>query len=580
MIRHTSDRRFPWLLAIVFSAAMLVPAKLPLSAQGEVRRERGDRGMVVSDSVHASRVGRDVIAKGGNAVDAAVATAFALAVTWPEAGNIGGGGFMMIRPANGQDPVCVDYRERAPMAAEVDTFVKGESRHTRKVVGVPGTVRGLELAHQTYGRLAWRDLVMPAARLASEGFSVDGFLARSTNRVLDATRGNAAFAELHRVYGKPDGMPWKSGDVMTLPDLARTLTLIANEGAGAFYEGAVADLLLRETAKGGGLIRKKDLVAYEAKIREPIVGTFRDYTIIGAPPPSSGGIALVQGLNMVEAIDLPKDKSLPQTIHLLTEISRRFFLDRARYLGDPDFVKIPEYLTTKQYARQLIADIDGEHATDSAALAPDIKLAPESDDTTHFSVIDGDGMVVSNTYTIEASWGSRIVVPGAGFLLNNEMGDFNWTKGYTDRSGYIGSDANLVEPGKRMLSSQCPVIVTKNNQPVLVTGSPGGRTILNTVFNVVLNVIHFDMPATLAVKEKRYHHQWMPDVLYLEDTDEMPFEAMKSQLEAYGHRISNRVSQGSAHTIWVDPVTGHVYGIADYRRGGRAVGLSSAATAR
>ena len=576
-------RRFDHSLPFFAAAVAVVAcssAAATTYAQGDVHSEQGDRGMVVSDSAHASRVGRDIIAKGGNAVDAAVATAFALAVTWPEAGNIGGGGFMMICPADGRDPVCVDYREKAPLAAAVDTFRKGESRHTRKVVGVPGTVRGLELAHKKYGRLPWKDLVLPAAELATEGFSVDAFLARSANNVLDATKGDSAFSELHRVYGKTNGEPWKTGDVMTLPDLGRTLTRIASEGAGGFYEGKTADLLLAETAKSGGLIRRRDLETYQAKIRQPIIGTYNGYTIIGAPPPSSGGIALVQGLNMVEAVGLSKNKYDPKTLHLLAEISRRFFLDRARYLGDPDFVEIPDHLTTKEYARKLVADIDPNHATDSAELAPDIKLADESDDTTHFSVIDGDGMAVSNTYTIEASWGSRIVVPGAGFLLNNEMGDFNWVKGYTDRKGYIGSDANLLEPGKRMLSSQCPVIVTKNNKPILITGSPGGRTILNTVFNIVLNVVHFDMPAPLAVQSKRYHHQWMPDVLHLEDLAGPPFNAARSELEDLGHKLASRVSQGSAHSIWIDPESNRFVGVADYRRGGRPAGISSLRIAR
>ena len=283
---------------------------------------------------------------------------------------------------------------------------------------------------------------------------------------------------------------------------------------------------------------------------------------------------------MVEAIDLPKDKHDPKTIHLLAEISRRFFLDRARYLGDPDFVEIPAHLTSKQYARQLVVDIHPDRATDSAKLAPDITLADESNDTTHFSVVDAEGMAVSNTYTLEASWGSRVVVPGAGFLLNNEMGDFNWVKGYTDRKGYIGSSGNLIAPGKRMLSSQCPVIVTKNDELFLLTGSPGGRTIINTVFNVLLNIVHFDMPVPLAVQSKRFHHQWMPDVLYLEDIGTAPFKTAKAQLEAMGHRTGNRVSQGSAHSIWRDPASGQLVGVADYRRGGRPAGIATTTISR
>lgn len=561
--------------AVVFSTCWVAR----VSGQGDVHSERGDLAMVVSESAAASRIGRDVIAKGGNAVDGAVATAFAMAVTWPEAGNIGGGGFMMIRPADGKNPVCIDYRETAPSAAQVDTFSHGESRYTQKAAAVPGTVRGLELAHKSYGSLPWKDLVMPAARLAMEGFSVDAFLARSANKVLDATKEDPAFTELHRVYAKADGTAWKTGDIMKLTELGNTLTAIA-KSPDTFYDGPIAELIVRETTKNGGLIRRRDLESYEAKIRQPVIGTFGEFTIIGAPPPSSGGIALVQALNMAEAVHLPTNKHDTKTIHLLTEISRRFFLDRARYLGDADFVKVPEHLTTKKYARQLVADIDPNTATDSARLAPDITLADESEDTTHFSVVDAQGMAVSNTYTIESSWGSRIVVPGAGFLLNNEMGDFNWVKGRTDQSGKIGTHANLIQPGKRMLSSQCPVIVTKGDELLLVTGSPGGRTILNTVFNVVLNVVHFDMPAPLAVQAKRFHHQWMPDVLYLEDIAKAPFRDMRVELEALGHKTANRVSQGSAHSIWRDPEAQRLIGVADYRRGGKPAGIYSATVAR
>lgn len=549
-------------------------------AQGYVRTGFGDRGMVVSESAYASRVGRDVLARGGNAVDAAIATAFALAVTWPEAGNIGGGGFMLIRPADGSDPVCIDYREIAPLAAKVDTFDFDDSRHSRKIVGVPGTLRGLELAHRRHGSLPWASLVAPAARLAAEGFSVDAFLARSANRVLAATDGDPDFAELHRVYGKPDQSAWGVGDVMTLPDLARTLRQIAAEGPDAFYTGPIAELLLREMAKRGGLIRGEDLRSYRAKARAPIIGTFNGCTVLGAPPPSSGGIALVQALNLVEALRLSTDKDNAQTLHLLAEVSRRVFVDRAKHLGDPDFVTIPAHLTSKDYARELAKGIDARVATDSVALASEIPLADESADTTHFSVVDKDGMAVSNTYTIESSWGSRIVVPGAGFLLNNEMGDFNWVRGHTDKKGRIGTASNLIEPGKRMLSSQCPVIVCKDNRPLLVTGSPGGRTIINTVFNVVLNLTHFDMPAPLAVQAKRFHHQWLPDTLYLEDAAEPPFALVREELEARGHKITNRVSQGSAHSIWVDPQTGSLVGVADYRRGGRPAGVSSVSEAR
>ena len=540
-----------------------------------VHTSSAGQGMVVSESSLASRIGRDVLSRGGNAVDAAVATAFGLAVTWPEAGNIGGGGFMIVRPTNGMPPVFIDYRETAPLAAKEDTFSAEDSTHNRKAVAVPGTVRGLALAHSKYGKLAWHELVLPAAKLAETGFTVTQPLADSTNAVLFYTKDKDLYAELHRVYGKPGGGRWSAGDVMKLPDLAKTLYLIAENGADGFYKGPVAELTIAEMRKGKGLIRQADLDAYEAKIRGPVLGTFNGYEIIGAAPPSSGGICIVQALNMVEALDVPKDRYSPTTVHLLGEISRRIFLERARYLGDPDFVSVPIFLSSKSYAKKLANDIDRKKATNSEELAPDIKLAAESDNTTHFSVVDKDGMAVSNTYTLEASWGSRMVVAGAGYILNNEMGDFNWIKGYTNRIGRIGTNANLIRPGKRMLSSQCPLIVTKDGNVVLVTGSPGGRTIINTVLNIVLNHTYFGMSPTEAVEAPRYHHQWMPDQLMLERLDNKPYSDVEKDLEQMGHKVTARPAQGSAHTIYYDHANRNLIGIADGRRDGRPAGLSN-----
>jgi gamma-glutamyltranspeptidase/glutathione hydrolase len=541
-------------------------------AQPDVHTVAARHGMVASDSSLASRIGRDVLAQGGNAVDAAVATAFGLAVTWPEAGNIGGGGFMVIRPASGP-PVCIDYREVAPLAAKVNTYSKKDTTYNRKSVGVPSTVRGLELAHKKYGKLPWSDLVLPAARLAESGFTVDQPLANSTNYVLGKTAGNDLYTELHRVYGNPGGGKWNAGDVMKLPDLAKTLRVIAKEGADGFYKGEIADLLIEDMKNGDGLIVQADLDAYQAKAREAIVGSFNGYTIIGAAPPSSGGICIVQALNMVEALKIPKERYSAKTIHLLAEVSRRIFLDRARYLGDPDFVTIPDHLTKKSYAEKLAAGIDPEKATDSAVLGSDIKLADESPSTTHFSVVDGDGMAVSNTYTLEASWGSRMVVPGAGYVLNNEMGDFNWFKGLSNRQGRLGTNANLIEPGKRMLSSQCPVIVAKDGRVVMVTGSPGGRTIINTVFNVVVNHTYFGMSPTQSVRSPRFHHQWFPDRIQLEGMTKAPVSDAVNELKNMGHTVVNRGSQGSAHTIFVDSKQQTYIGIADARRDGRAAGF-------
>ena len=536
-----------------------------------------EQGMVVCDSPIASRIGRDVFEKGGNAVDAAVATAFAMAVTWPEAGNIGGGGFMMVRPADGKDPVCIDYRETAPLASKVDSFKATDSALTRKAVGVPGTVRGLELAHKTYGKLKWHDLVIPAAEIAKRGFNVDQPLADSTNFVLKSTFGKPDFAELHKVYGKPGGGKWTAGDTMKLPELGATLEEIANKGANAFYQGRIADLLVAEMKKEDGMIRQADLDAYQAKIRKPIIGTFNGFEIIGAAPPSSGGICIVQALNMVEALSKEKkidnkDRYSAKTMHVLAEVLRRVFLDRARHLGDPDFTNIPKHLTTKEYARELASQINFDKATSSAALATDIKLTPESNNTTHFSIVDPDGMAVSNTYTLEASWGSRIVVPGAGYVLNNEMGDFNWVKGLTNTRGRIGTDPNLLQPGKRMLSSQCPVIVAGADGLKIVTGSPGGRTIISTTFSIVLNHTYFEMTGQEAVEAARFHHQWMPDRLQLEGFTAQ-YETATGELKKMGHAIVLSGPQGSAHSIFVNGK--HKTGLADFRRSGRAASTNA-----
>ena len=563
------------LIAVSISSAPLIAAEIP--ARQPIQEVRATGGMVVSDSEIASRVGRDVLADGGNAVDAAVATAFALAVTWPEAGNIGGGGFMMIHRGAGRAPVCVDYRETAPLAATENMFATDNSRYKCKAVGVPGTVRGLALAHQQFGKLEWKRLVMPAAGLAERGFAVNPWLAHSANGVLDeaSVRARKRFAELRRVYGRPDGRAWEVGDTMVLPDLAKTLRIIAEEGADAFYQGQIADQLVAQMQQGNGIITKEDLAAYQAKLREPIRGTYRDYELFGPPPPSSGGVCVVEAMNILETFKLREHPHFgSRNMHLVTEAMRRAFCDRARHLADPDFGDIPPHLTTKAYAAELASKIEVDRATDSEALAPEIALAPESPDTTHFSVIDRDGMAVSNTYTLEASWGSRIVVTGAGFVLNNEMGDFNWERGVTNRAGQIGTVPNLIQPGKRMISSQSPFIVARDGNAFLVTGSPGGRTIINTVLGNLLNVLEFEMTLAEAVDAPRMHHQWFPDELRFEGAEADEHAAAVEQLRALGHTVLHRARQGSAHSIQVDPETGQFIGVADWRRGGAAAGWS------
>jgi gamma-glutamyltranspeptidase/glutathione hydrolase len=556
MLRHALA-----LLAIL----CVLPAPRTVAAD---RAVEAANGLVVSVSAPGSEVGLQVLQKGGNAVDAAVATAFALAVTYPSAGNIGGGGFMLVHPGDGQEPVLFDYREVAPAAATKTMYGKEDSAYSHKAVGVPGTVRGMALAHKRFGKLPWAELVRPAVELAEKGFAMNDQLAGSLNRLV---ADSADFPELRRVFGKNGGQgEWQAGDRLIQPDLARSLRLIAEQGPDAFYTGPIADLLAEEMKAGGGLITRADLAAYKSVERRPIHGTYRGHDVYGPPPPSSGGTCLVQMLNILENFDLKKQgRWSPETIHLMIEAMRRAYCDRARHLGDPAFVKIPAHLTSKDYARKLAAGIDLNRATPSADLAKDIPLAREGDSTTHFSVIDKNGMAVSNTYTLERSYGSRVVVRGGGFLLNNEMIDFNWHPGVTDRNGTIGTEPNLIAPGKRMLSSQTPTIVARDGKVVLVTGSPGSRTIINTVLCVVINVIDFGMDIQAAVDAPRLHHQWFPDAARFEGTGEHA-KAVK-KLEALGHTVT-WAKQGDAHSIWVDPRTGKYHGAADRRISGHAAG--------
>jgi gamma-glutamyltranspeptidase/glutathione hydrolase len=526
-------------------------------------------GMVVAVSPPGADVGCAVLRRGGNAVDAAVATAFALAVTYPAAGNLGGGGFMLVYPGGGAEPVLIDYRETAPLAATRTMYSKSDSLYGARAVGVPGTVRGLALAHARFGKLPWKEVVGPAVKLADEGFAIDGQLAGSLNGIVGAA---ADFPELRRVLGKDGGAArWRAGDRLVQKDLARTLRLIADGGPDAFYTGPIADLLVEEMKRGQGWITRADLAAYRARARPPVHGTYRGFDVWAPPPPSSGGTCLVEMLNVLENFDLRKQgRWSPATLHLMIETMRRAYCDRARYLGDPDFVAIPTRLTSKDYARKLARSIDPDRATPSADLARDVPLAPEGDSTTHFSVIDPDGMAVSNTYTLERSYGSRVVVRGAGFLLNNEMMDFNWFPGQTTRSGRIGTEPNLIAPGKRMLSSQTPTVVSRDGRVVLVTGSPGSRTIINTVLCLLVNVLDFDMDVRSAVDAPRLHHAWFPDAATFEGTLDHP-EAVKG-LEARGHTV-NYARQGDAHTIGWDAKTGRYVGAEDRRINGKVSGF-------
>jgi len=544
------------------------------------------KGMVVSETPEATRIGRDVLAEGGNAVDAAVAVAFALAVTWPEAGNIGGGGFMMVAPTDGE-VVCVDYRETAPAAATEGMFVDNPNRYHHRAVGTPGTVRGLFLAHATYGRLPWRRLVEPAAKLARNGFEVDEHLAASLNRVLDEfdVREDDRYQELRRCYGHPQGRPWRTGGTLILPDLAATLALIAEQGPDAFYQGRIADQIVAEMQSGEGLITREDLAGYEAKIRPAASAEIKGFEVFGPPPPSSGGTTVLLILRMLDEQGLepaPEDYWNPGQVHLMAEAMKRAFRERAAHLGDPDFVGIPNHLYDDEFIAESARSISLDKATPSSSLAGDIELSEgpyEGESTTHFSVLDGDGMAVSNTYTIEQPYGARVVVRGAGFLLNNEMGDFNWYPGYTNRRGKIGTDANLLEPGKRMLSSTAPTIVKRDGKVVLLTGSPGGRTIINTVSCILVQTLLFGLPLEEAIQGPRIHHQWFPDVIEVEHLDGLRWEQLLTELRSKGHTVKESPRrdgrQGSAHSIGVNRESHIMTGVADWRRGGKALGVEN-----
>jgi len=527
--------------------AALLLSSLTLQAGSAPIRAR--TGMVVSQSDIASQVGFQVIKSGGNAIDAAVATAFALAVTHPTAGNIGGGGFLVYREGTGA-ATSYDFREKAPAGATPEMWLKDGKydfdlhHNSHRSVGVPGTVAGLHMAWKEKGTKPWKDLVQPAVVLARDGFEVSHGLARSLSGMLDEfKRYPASLAQFSR-----NGQPYQAGELLKQPDLARTLQRIADQGPAGFYEGETADLLEKEMKANGGLITRADLKAYQARKRDVVRGTYRGHEIIGMAPPSSGGIGVITMLNILEGYDLKANGyGSVKNLHLITESMRRAFADRAQYIGDPDFVtNIPvDRLISKEYGETLRKTISPTKASKSSPTT--FTWPTESQETTHLSVVDAQRNAVSLTYTLEYGYGSRIVVPGAGFLLNNEMGDFNAGPGLTNEQGLVGTPPNLAQVGKRMLSSMSPTIVTKDGKLLMVTGSPGGRTIINTVLMTILNVIDFGMNAQEAVDAGRMHHQWLPDRLSVE---RFGFSADSlNALRAMGHTVSEAGGQGVAEVI-------------------------------
>ena len=553
-------------------AAVLVAVSSVLLV-GSTQPIRARQAMVVSQDDIASRVGAGVMRAGGNAIDAAVATALALAVTYPAAGNIGGGGFLVYRPAQG-DPVAYDFRETAPGGSFPTMFMQGGEydrvihHASHLAVGVPGTVAGLHLAWSEHGSLPWDQLVRPAATLARNGFRVSQALAGSLAGVLPQM---ADYPASVAQFSK-QGEPYRAGETLRQPDLARTLSRVAEHGPAGFYEGETAALIEQEMTAGGGLITRDDLTAYRAVRRTPITGTYRGYDIISMPPISSGGTAVIQMLNILEGYDLAASGSgSAATTHLVIEAMRRAYADRARYLGDPAFnPSMPiEQLTSKEYADALRQTIRLDQASVSS---PDSFVWPAAgNETTHVSVVDGARNAVSMSYTLEQSYGSKIVVPGAGFLLNNEMGDFNAAPGLTTETGLIGTGPNLAEPAKRMLSSMTPTILARDGRFVMAAGSPGGRSIINTVLVTILNVVDFGMNIQEAVDAPRLHHQWLPDETRYERWGLSPDTL--ALLAEKGHTMVATRVQGAVSAIYYNAEEDILEAAEDRRRTSAAVGF-------
>ena len=572
--------------------ALLVVGATP-SARASVRPVHAQHAIVVSVHELASQVGVEIMQAGGNAIDAAVATGFALAVVHPPAGNIGGGGFMLIRMADGKTHF-LDYREKAPAAATRDMYldaqgnvIEGASEIGYKSIGVPGSVAGLVYAEQKYGMLHLKQVMAPAIRLAREGYALTWGEARD----FQTDKHLGQFAESRRVFQR-NGDYYKPGEIFRQPDLARTLERIA-EKPDDFYHGSLARELAAAMQKGGGLITVDDLAHYEVKEREPVRGTYRGYEVISAPPPSSGGTVLIESLNILEGYDLAKmgDRSA-QSIHYTTEAFRRAFFDRAEFMGDPDFAKIPvAQLIDKRYASAWEDTIDPAHATPSKDLkrpavfnqleqyaAAHPPMVPhESNHTTHYSVMDADGNAVSVTTTINDWFGSRVTADGLGFLLNDEMDDFSAKPGVPNSDGLLQSDLNAIGPGKRPLSSMTPTIVVRDGKTVMILGSPGSSKIITTVANVLMGVVDYGMNIQEAVNAPRFHNQWMPDVLNVEqwfspDTLNL--------LHHMGYNIEVGLHYGAvvepywsdAECIAVDTKTGDRLGASDGRGSGKAVG--------
>ena len=558
-------------LIILFTSYGVYPNNLPIIEYNSINHPVISKtGMVVSQRQSASEVGAEILRKGGNAVDAAVATGLALAVVLPRAGNLGGGGFMVVYLKDADKTITIDYRERAPALAHRDLFLdekgnydKNKAQFSLLSAGVPGTVAGLHLALTKYGTMSWEEVLEPSIKLAEEGFAVPYDLANilASSRYKKRLSSNIAAAES---YYKKDKSNYEAGETLKLPDLAWTLRQLAEYGPDAFYKGEIAKKIVQEMERNNGLITFKDLENYKAVERPPVEGTYKDFRIVSMPPASSGGVHLIQMLNMLEEYPI-NDMGFgsADSIHILAEVMKRAYADRSKHLGDMDFYDVPFSLMSKKYSRSLNKSISVKARTASKDVFPGDPYPYESPDTTHFSVMDQFGNAVSNTYTLNFSYGSGIMIPGTGMLMNNEMDDFSSKPGVPNGYGLLGSEANAIQANKRPLSSMTPTIIFKDDKPYLVLGSPGGSRIITTVLQVALNVMEHKMNVAQAVNSPRIHHQWLPEVLMMEkgfgpDTEKI--------LKEKGYNLYPSSTMGSVQAIIKEGE--YFYGAADPRRPG------------
>lgn len=552
-----------FLLFFVFSFV------LSFAAANPPLKDSTGTGLVVSSHILANEIGKKVLDEGGNAIDAAVAVGYVLAVVHPAAGNIGGGGFAVIHLADGRN-LSLDFREVAPLKASENMYLddKGEvipelSVYGYLSVGVPGTVKGLNEMLELYGTKKLADLMAPAIKLAEKGFLIN---ARQEQTFREAKSIFERFESSKKYFLKKDGSTYKNGDVFVQKDLAKTLKLIAKEGSDAFYKGKIADLIVADMQKNNALITKEDLAEYKVVWREPIKGTYRGFELISMPPPSSGGTHIIQILNIMENADIAKlGFASSKTLHIMAEAMRQAYADRALFMGDPDFVKVPvEALTSKAYAKEIYKKIPPNKAIASSQVKAGLGQIHEGENTTHYSIVDSKGNAVSITYTINASYGSGVAVDGAGFLLNDEMDDFSIKPGVANIYGLVGGKANAIAPKKRPLSSMSPSIILKDGEVFMVVGSPGGSRIITTTLQVISNVIDHKMDIATAVEAPRFHMQWLPDELRTE-----PFGIVKDveqKLKQMGYKITEQPYMGDVNAILIDAKTNEITGSMDTRK--------------